>query len=76
MIAAKKICLKDKAEGRKQGKKKLKHKEAEMLLKKKKRVKFWDQQDLKKTNGLLSKIVVVEAQAWGKFVSYQASPFL
>ena len=39
MIAAKKIRLKDKAEGRQQGKKKSKHKEAERLLKKKKRVK-------------------------------------
>ena len=35
MIAAKKIWLKDKAEEMKQGKKKLKHKETEMLLKKK-----------------------------------------
>ena len=39
MIVAKKIWLKDKAEGRQQGKKKLKHNKAEMLLKKKKRVK-------------------------------------
>ena len=39
MIVTKKIWLKDKVEGRQQGKKKLKHKEVEMLLKKKKRVK-------------------------------------
>ena len=39
MIAAKKIWLKEKAEGRQQGNKKLKHKEVEMLLKKNKRVK-------------------------------------
>ena len=39
MIVAKNIWLEDKAEGRQQGKKKLKHKEGEMLLKKKKRVK-------------------------------------
>ena len=30
MIAAKKICLKEKVEGRKQGKKRLKHKEVEI----------------------------------------------
>ena len=39
MIAAKKTWLKDKVEGGQQGKKKLKHNEAEMLLKKNKRVK-------------------------------------
>ena len=39
MIAAKKIWLKEKAEGRQKRKKKLKHKEAEMFLKKNKRVK-------------------------------------
>ena len=39
MIAAKKTWLKDKAEGRQQGKKKLKHNEVEMLLKENKRVK-------------------------------------
>ena len=38
MIAVKKICLKDKAEGRQQGQKKLKHKEAKMLLNKNMRV--------------------------------------
>ena len=39
MIVAKKTWLKDKAKDRQQGKKKLKHNEAEMLLKEKKRVK-------------------------------------
>ena len=39
MIVAKKIWLKDKAEGRQQGKKKLKHNEVDMFLKKNKRGK-------------------------------------
>ena len=39
MIAAKKAWLKNKGEGRKQGKKKMKHNEVEMFLKEKKRVK-------------------------------------
>ena len=39
MIAAKKTWLKDKVEGMQHRNKKLKHNEAEMLLKEKKRVK-------------------------------------
>ena len=75
MIATKKTWLKDKTEGRQQGKKKMKHNEAKMLLKEKKRVKVWDQQDLKKTNGLLGIINKSRGPGLENFDSYQAGPF-